>query len=188
MMPRTTEGTLGKQSCQSRIKMTAASSICTTWRQWCANLTVMLTLLMGSIIQPKAQVVSPGTDGPLLGPREPRPQLPEFIRPAEPGLELPPPPRQRAPRLSQEPALFLRGVRFDGNTVLPEQELARIAADFVGRQVSADDLQELRYRLTERYIESGYINSGAVLPDQDVVDGIITYRIIEGQLSGIAVS
>jgi hemolysin activation/secretion protein len=79
-------------------------------------------------------------------------------------------------------------VRFDGNTVLPEQELARIAADFVGRQVSADDLQELRYRLTERYIESGYINSGAVLPDQDVVDGIITYRIIEGQLSGIAVT
>jgi hemolysin activation/secretion protein len=147
-----------------------------------------MALLTGSLIQAKAQVVSPGTDGPLLGPRATRPQLPEFTRPAEPGLEPPPPPPRRVPRLSQEPAFLLRGVRFDGNTVLPEQELARIAADFVGRQVSAEDLQELRYRLTERYIESGYVNSGAVLPDQDVLDGIITYRIIEGQLSGIAVS
>jgi hemolysin activation/secretion protein len=92
------------------------------------------------------------------------------------------------PRLSQEPGLFLREVRFHGNTVLSEQELARITAGFVGRLVSAEDLQELRYRLTERYIESGYINSGAVLPDQDVVDGVVTYRIIEGQLSGIAVT
>src|SRR3954462_9171257 len=163
--------------------MTGESSICAACRQWFVNLTVMVSLSTGSLIQAKAQVVLPDTDGPLLGPRETRPQLPEFTKPEQPSLELPPPPSppppspQRVPWLSQEPALLLRGVRFDGNTVLPEEELQRIAADFVGRQVSADDLQELRYRLTERYIESGYVNSGAVLPDQDVVDGIITYRI-----------
>jgi hemolysin activation/secretion protein len=178
----------GKQFWRRRIKMTDASSIRTAWHRWSVNLTVMVVLLTGSLVQAKAQVVSPGADGPLLGPRDTRPQLPEFTRPEEPGLALPPPPPQRVPRLSQEPALLLRGVRFDGNTVIPEQELARIAADFVGRVVSAEDLQELRYRLTERYVEDGYINSGAVLPDQDVVDGIVTYRIIEGQLSEIAIT
>ena len=163
--------------------MTGASSIRTT-------LTLVMVLLTGNMIQAKAQVAPPGTGGPLLGPRETRPQLPEFTKPEQPGLELPPPPSppKTVPRLSQEPALLLRGVRFDGNTVIPEEELQRIAADFVGRVISAEDLQELRYRLTERYIEGGYVNSGAVLPDQDVVDGIVTYRIIEGQLSGISVT
>jgi hemolysin activation/secretion protein len=79
-------------------------------------------------------------------------------------------------------------VRFDGNTVVADDELAAVAAGYVGRLVSAEDLQELRYRLTELYVQKGYINSGAVLPDQDVVDGTITYRIIEGELSGITIT
>jgi hemolysin activation/secretion protein len=151
-------------------------------------------VLTGSLIRAEAQIPSTGSDGPLLGPRETRPQLPEFTKPAEPELELPtpaPPPAQpgpRAPRLSQEPALFLRAVRFDGNTVVSDEELAAVAASYVGRLVSAEDLQELRYRLTELYVQKGYINSGAVLPDQDVVDGTIAYRLIEGQLSGITVT
>jgi hemolysin activation/secretion protein len=146
--------------------------------------------LTGSLNQAEAQLSPPGPDGPLLGPRESRPQLPEFTKPEEPDLGLPEPqaPGRRVPRLSQEPALFLREVRFDGNTVISDEELAGIAATFVGRLVSAEDLQELRYQLTELYVKRGYINSGAVLPDQDVVDGAITYRIIEGQLSGIFIT
>jgi hemolysin activation/secretion protein len=170
--------------------MTGAGLIHSTWRQWFGNLTVVAMALMGSLMQAKAQLPTPGADGPLLGPRETRPKLPEFIPPSEldPELPAPLPPGQRVPRLSQEPTLFLKEVRFDGNTIVPDEELAGVVAAFTGRLVSAEELQDLRDRLTELYVKRGYINSGAVLPDQDVVDGIVTYRIIEGQLSGIAVT
>jgi hemolysin activation/secretion protein len=137
---------------------------------------MLAVTLTGSLIQAEAQLPPAGSDGPLLGPRETRPPLPEFTKPVEPDIGLPPaippaPSERRTPRLSEEPALFLRGVRFEGNTVVGTEELVAIAADFVGRLVSAEDLQELRYRLTEAYVNKGYINSGAVLPDQDGADG-----------------
>jgi hemolysin activation/secretion protein len=96
--------------------------------------------------------------------------------------------QRRPPRLSAGPAFFLRGVKFEGNTAVTDEALAAVAAPFTGREVSASDLQELRYALTEYYVQRGYINSGAILPDQDVVDGTVTYRIVEGRLSEILVS
>ncbi|MCW2239664.1 ShlB/FhaC/HecB family hemolysin secretion/activation protein [Azospirillum canadense] len=124
---------------------------------------------------------------PERGERE-RPDLPGF-QPAEPDL-LPPPvlvPPERAP-LAQGPRVFVKGYRFEGNTAIPAAALEAVAAPFVGREVSADELQELRYRLTEIYVDRGFVTSGAVLPDQDVTDGIVTFRIVEGALAGIDVT
>jgi len=137
-----------------------------------------------------AQAVGPPRIVPPLperGERE-RPGLPGF-EPTEPDL-LPPPvltPPERGP-LAQGPRVFVKGYRFEGNTAIPAAELEAVAASFAGREVGADELQELRYRLTELYIDRGFITSGAVLPDQEITDGIVTFRIVEGALAGIDVT
>ncbi|MGH7209404.1 MAG: ShlB/FhaC/HecB family hemolysin secretion/activation protein, partial [Nitrospiraceae bacterium] len=51
----------------------------------------------------------------------------------------------------------------------------------------SEDLERLRLALTLHYVNNGYLTSGAVIPDQDVVDGIITVQIIEGKLARIDV-
>lgn len=58
----------------------------------------------------------------------------------------------------------------------------------MGRDVTQEDLAALRQALTLKYVNAGYINSGALLPDQQVVDGVVEYRIVEGRLSGITVT
>src|SRR5262249_14101211 len=84
-------------------------------------------------------------------------------------------------------AIELRELRIEGNTVFDPQQLAEIARPYVGKLVSSGDLEELRRRITLLYVERGYINSGVVIPDQQVRDGIVTFRIIEGRLTRIAV-
>ena len=42
--------------------------------------------------------------------------------------------------------------------------------------------------MTRVSINAGDINSGAVLPDQNVSDGVMTDHILEGKLSGVAVA
>lgn len=74
-----------------------------------------------------------------------------------------------------------------GNTVIPSEELQSIVASYEGREISAEELHEARYKLTQYYVEQGYINSGAVIPDQEVKDGQIEIRIIEGKLTDIQV-
>ncbi|MDX1696782.1 MAG: POTRA domain-containing protein, partial [Thiohalobacterales bacterium] len=116
-------------------------------------------------------------------------ELPEYETEQPPPLELPtvpaPPP---GADLSRQARVFVREFRLEGNSVFSDTELAAVTGSYVNREISSGELQELRYRLTLYYVERGYINSGAVIPDQQVRDGIITLQIIEGELSEINVS
>jgi hemolysin activation/secretion protein len=135
-----------------------------------------------------AQVDIPGAILPLPGPGETRPELPKFGLPDAPELQVPRAPEPRPPRLSSGPRFVLRSLSFEGNTVFSSEELASVATPFLNREVGAAELQELRYALSEYYYSRGYINSGATLPDQEIVDGAVKFRIIEGTLSEIVVT
>ncbi len=115
---------------------------------------------------------------------------PPVLRPEAPPprFELPPipPPDERAP-LSRAPIFLLRDVRFQGNTVFSDGQLATVVKPYIGRRVSTEDLQDIRRRLSQYYLDAGYINSGAVIPDQNVDKGVVTMRIVEGVLSDIDV-
>jgi hemolysin activation/secretion protein len=116
---------------------------------------------------------------------QPLPAPPPVV--PRPPIVLPPAPAPGAPALSRGVRVLAKGFRFVGNTIVPEEDLQAIAAPYVGRELGNAELEELRLALTRRYVEAGYINSGAVIPDQDVSGGVITFRIIEGRLSEIVV-
>jgi hemolysin activation/secretion protein len=84
--------------------------------------------------------------------------------------------------------VFIRSIRLTGNTVFTDAELAEVAAPYSGRYLTSEDLEALRLALTRHYVDRGYINSGAVIPDQKVQDGVVELRIVEGQLTQIAVT
>jgi hemolysin activation/secretion protein len=86
------------------------------------------------------------------------------------------------------PQVFIRSIRLTGNTVFTDAELAEVAAPYSGRYLTSEDLEALRLALTRHYVDRGYINSGAVIPDQKVQDGVVELRIVEGQLTQIAVT
>ena len=81
----------------------------------------------------------------------------------------------------------MREFRVTGSTVFSDQELSAVTAPYTGRPLGAEELEELRQRLTLLYVDAGYLNSGAILPDQDVRDGVIDYRIVEGRLTEVDV-
>lgn len=95
--------------------------------------------------------------------------------------------RATAQPLSQATNVFVREFRFVGNTVIPRAELTKVVSTYTNRSVSLGDLEEARRAVTLHYVARGYINSGAVLDDQVLKDGIVTLRIVEGRLSEIRV-
>jgi hemolysin activation/secretion protein len=90
--------------------------------------------------------------------------------------------------LREAPRVPVARIRFEGNTVLPEADLVGVAASYEGRTLQAEDLEALRVEVTRRYVAAGYLNSGAVIPDQTVVDGVLVVRIVEGGLAAVEVS
>jgi len=82
----------------------------------------------------------------------------------------------------------LKDLHFNGNTVFSDDQLKAIAKSFMQKEVGLADLEEIRLRITNQYIQAGYVNSGAILPDQDAQGGVIRYQITEGRLSQINIS
>jgi hemolysin activation/secretion protein len=144
-----------------------------------------VALLVGPCAPAHGQRLDPtlrSGDRPLIE-REQLPQQPP------PGRVLPPIPPV-APRqfeLLPRIRVRVREIRVVGSTVFTPEQLERVTAPYVGREVSAEDLEALRVALTMLYVERGYINSGAILPDQTVSDGVVTFQIVEGALSGVVV-
>ena len=85
----------------------------------------------------------------------------------------------------QQPPVIARVFRFEGNTVFTNRQLFKVIAGYYGRPLSRQDLEAARVALTRHYIENGYINSGAVLDEPAVIDGVATFTIVEGVLSDI---
>jgi hemolysin activation/secretion protein len=113
--------------------------------------------------------------------------LPEFRKPPAELLDLPPLKPPDAGRLPFAVRVVVKKFRITGNTAFSDAELAAIAAPYENREITSAELEELRRRLTLHYVERGYINSGAVIPDQRIADGTVEIRIIEGRLSRVEV-
>jgi hemolysin activation/secretion protein len=122
------------------------------------------------------------------------PQLPSPLAPTPSPLI---PPASSTPLLPQriiQPNNFVKikvqGFRFQGNTVFNNQELEKVLSDFVGQEITFTDLSKISDKITDYYVEQGYINSGAyigVAENQSLkaYNAIVTVSIVEGQIEKI---
>ena len=115
---------------------------------------------------------------PAQGPKL-RLDLPQYVAPILPLPHLP------GGGLFLGPQIFIKEFRFQGNTVYSDDTLAQLLEKYRGRYVTAEELEEARQILTLFYVNNGFINSGAVLPDQDLKGGVVLFQIVEGKLTAV---
>lgn len=83
--------------------------------------------------------------------------------------------------------VLVREVRVVGSTVIPPETLKEVAAPFINRELTTEDLEELRRKITLLYVDQGYVSSGAIIPDQDIASGVLTIGVIESALTDIEI-
>ncbi|MCC5597910.1 ShlB/FhaC/HecB family hemolysin secretion/activation protein [Nostoc favosum] len=134
---------------------------------------------------PPPQDVQPPSPPPLPSPEPPQP-LP-------PPAELFPP---SAPTPTPEeplPGNFPQNIvveRFEvvGSTVFSPEELALATAEFTKRPISLTQVYQARSKITDLYVQNGYITSGAYIPPQTIQSGVIKIQVVEGKLEDIQVT
>jgi hemolysin activation/secretion protein len=90
-------------------------------------------------------------------------------------------------RLSSGQRIWVEELRVVGSSVLPAEALASALAPYAGRALGVEDLVAARDAVTRLYVERGYVTSGAVLPDQDVADGVVEIHAVENHLGEIRI-
>lgn len=83
--------------------------------------------------------------------------------------------------------VVLKGIEFDGNTVFTDEELLALVKDRVGKKAGVEELEAIRKTVSQHYFDAQYVNSGAVIDEQDLSKGVLVVRIVEGRLDNINV-
>lgn len=85
-------------------------------------------------------------------------------------------------RAKAGPAVQVKGFAFTGNTVIASDELAKWLVGYQGKTLTLDELLNATDLIQSNYRDKGYFLAQALLPSQDVADGIVQIRIVEGQV------
>ena len=146
-----------------------------------ATLVLLVVWTVSDVGWAQDPLSSPFVPAPTPLPKElpkPEPPLPSILPPA-------PVPERRGSIPTVK--VYVREIQVLGSTVFTAQEWAQVTDPYRDREITSEDIESLRVALTLLYVNRGYSTSGAVVPDQAIVEGLLTIQVIEGKLSRIDV-
>ncbi|MEG4485492.1 ShlB/FhaC/HecB family hemolysin secretion/activation protein [Microcoleus sp. D2_18a_B4] len=128
-------------------------------------------------------------------PTEPDPNRDRFLQPApQPSPEPPqvpptvaPGPRSPVPPTLPNTAIEVQKIQVVGSTILSQDEINALVSPLEGRSTTLEQLKQIADKITEIYLNRGYITSRAVLPPQTITAGVVQIQVIEGKLARIEV-
>lgn len=80
-------------------------------------------------------------------------------------------------------SFVLNGIRFTGNHVYSSQELLQLFTPYLHKKITVAKLMELVQSVSLKYQKAGYFLSKALLPQQQIKNGVVTVQIVEGFIS-----
>src|SRR6056300_960660 len=80
----------------------------------------------------------------------------------------------------------VKKLNFIDNTVLTDDQLSELTENFLNKEYTYNDLQEILRFISGFYRQLG-LWARAILPEQDIVDGILTIQVVEGKLGRVIV-
>ncbi len=76
-------------------------------------------------------------------------------------------------------------VEFDGNTTIKDKELDELALDYLDKEITINELKNLSRQITALYKNKGYLTSFAYIAPQNISDGIVTIKVMEGKVGTV---
>ncbi len=132
-----------------------------------------------------------------LNPRDITPDERQDTLPQQPLQKLPPvdellgdPDSANAPAgitSGSDETFVVNGIELAGSSVFTTEDFADLFAEYTGRPITFNELLQLRSAVTDRYVEAGFLTSGAFIPPQTLEDGLVTVQVIEGEIEEIEI-
>lgn len=123
------------------------------------------------------------------------PNRDRFLQPTQPPSPEPPPAPPQIQPPSPQPLpqplpsdlIQVQKIQVVGSTILNADEIKALVNPLEGRSATLEQLKQVADKITEIYLNRGYITSRAVLPPQTITAGVVQIQVIEGKLSKIEV-
>ncbi len=88
---------------------------------------------------------------------------------------------------ANELQFYFKEIVLEGATLLDGMVREALLQDYIGRPVAVSEINIIIRKITNEYIERGYITTRAYLPPQDLSTGKLIIKIIEGKIESLSV-
>ncbi|OED36974.1 hypothetical protein AB834_02410 [PVC group bacterium (ex Bugula neritina AB1)] len=83
-------------------------------------------------------------------------------------------------------SFYIEKFIINGNTLLSEKELRYLTSPYLFTEISFKDIEDICYKLTDKYIDKGYITTRVYLPNQNIkTSQSLTLNIFNGFIDNI---
>ena len=114
-------------------------------------------------------------------------RLPVQLPPEQsPGIQLPQAPTSEIKRTG--PAIYVKSFEVSGNDAIATEEILPLLADLTNQRIPFGALKAASGRVTLMYRTHGYPLAYAYVPPQDISQGIIRIKVLEGRYGEIKVN
>jgi hemolysin activation/secretion protein len=88
---------------------------------------------------------------------------------------------------TQAPRFPIARFAVEGATLMSAERIEATLAPFIGSGRTAADVQQARAALEAAYARLGYGATQVVVPEQEIVDGVVRLRVIEGRVRDVVI-
>lgn len=88
---------------------------------------------------------------------------------------------------SEGPSVLIERIDVEGLSILSMDQIRPILEDHQGQELNMAQINRLAGQITAIYREEGYVTSRAIIPPQDMQDGVLTIQVVEGELGDIEI-
>ena len=91
------------------------------------------------------------------------------------------------PAAEQGPSFILKNIQITGSTILKTDDLRPAYESYIGKSVTFKDLEDIAAAIKAMYKKRGYLSTDVYIPEQDIAQGGVEVRIVEGKLGDVKV-
>ena len=96
--------------------------------------------------------------------------------------------RAQAPaQAAASPRFAIKQFEVIGNTLMPAEEIESLVAPFTGQDRDFGDVQRAMEALEEAYRDLGYGVVRVLVPEQDITQGTVRFRVVEPRVSKVTI-
>jgi len=152
------------------------------------KLGMITTILTGAVLLPASAVSVETTALPgVIDKKVPEVNIPKKFDPATKEAA----PAKEAPVLEdaskEEVVATFSTINVTGAKQFSAEEISLITAEYTGRPLTKFDLAELKYKLTRKFYDAGYILVRVVTPPQNLTDGVLDINVYEAKVGAVTV-
>ena len=102
------------------------------------------------------------------------------------------PPEIKLEEKKEKPAaeklsFVLEGVNVSGATLYKPEDFLPIYRAYLGKKITFREIQAIVDKIKAKYKDKGYLTTTVFLPEQEIKDGIIQIRVIEGKMGALKI-